>query len=79
MRIRMHRGGLDASMATMIETNDISKVFEYLKSNHVDTESLTCSHYADDDSRIGWKPVYIVCDKNGVAGFTDYFISKRKC
>jgi hypothetical protein len=61
IRIRMHRGGLQESMDTVKECHTTKDIIDYLESNGIDADSVSCELYCDEsDDRIGWKKTYLV-------------------
>ena len=61
MRIRMHRGGLQESMATCKECPSMKEVVDYLEDNDIDVDSVYCELYCNEgDERIGWKKTYMI-------------------
>lgn len=64
IKIRMHRGGLEESMATMFKCDGVESVIHYLLMNGVNTNTITVESYdKNGDSRIGWDKVYIIQGK----------------
>mgnify|MGYP003397032610 CR=1 FL=1 len=77
---RHHRGGLEESLKTIKHFNNMNEFLNYIYSKVRDKFNLEFSYYSEDDSRIGWKNIYIVCERNaGVLGFVTFDkIEERK-
>ena len=64
IRIRMHRGGLQESMETMMKCDGVESVVHYLLINGVDINTVKVEMYdRNGDDRIGWDEVYIIQGK----------------
>ena len=78
MKFREHRGGLDESMATLVEVPDRAALLEYLRKlaepwptfPPISSETVHIEPYIWD-SRIGWNTHIVTLDGYGVVGFTD--------
>lgn len=75
MRFREHRGGLDESLATMVEVNNLAGLLDHIHSvflwPHVTDADLSFEPYGGDDDRIGWKDVHAVLLKGSIIGFVE--------
>jgi hypothetical protein len=64
IKIRMHRGGLQESMETMMKCDSIESIVHYLLINGVNINTVKVERYdINGDDRIGWNKVYIIQGK----------------
>jgi len=85
MKIRQHRGSLNASMATMEEIEPTMKALvEFIQDEllgwgiSITKDRVHVFLYMDTpDDRIGWDKTYMVCIGGyGVFGFIDTFVEE---
>ena len=76
MKFRLHRGGLDESLATTTEVESRDDLIAFLKKDlglfgiAVSEENFRVAYYGYDE-RIGWDTYIVTIEGYGVAGFTD--------
>ena len=85
MKFRLHRGGLDESMATCVEIDrskaalaaviarDMAVAFEGPRT--VTAEDVSLEYYGFDE-RINWKTWVVLVRGFGVVGFTDSQVTR---